>query len=203
MLYYNQLPFSAAVIRIIIQQLRAVVSSDDCCWRCSVVQTNPTWGGSFECCFKAQSAKLQRLLLLKQGLLSLKQLTQGLFWQTRRPLLAKETVELWALSFRKCHPKWDWLYHQLPLRAVAVLQSIAIFSSSHQNCNTATASSYLFWWLLLKMQWPAYVCACLDRSCCITINCHLQQQSSELLKMLCVQSIASSSSCCITINFHV
>jgi len=24
--------------------------------------------------------------------------------------VAKETYELWALSFRKCHPKWDWLY---------------------------------------------------------------------------------------------
>ena len=22
--------------------------------------------------------------------------------------VAKETLELWALSFRKCHPKWDW-----------------------------------------------------------------------------------------------
>ena len=24
--------------------------------------------------------------------------------------VAKETFELWALSFWKCHPKWDWLY---------------------------------------------------------------------------------------------
>jgi len=23
--------------------------------------------------------------------------------------VAKETFEFWALSFRKCHPKWDWL----------------------------------------------------------------------------------------------
>ena len=23
--------------------------------------------------------------------------------------VVKETFELWALSFRKCHPKWDWL----------------------------------------------------------------------------------------------
>jgi len=23
----------------------------------------------------------------------------------------KEVFELWAWSFRKCHPKWDWLYH--------------------------------------------------------------------------------------------
>jgi len=28
--------------------------------------------------------------------------------------VAKETYELWALSFRKCHPKWDWLYTCLP-----------------------------------------------------------------------------------------
>jgi len=26
--------------------------------------------------------------------------------------VAKETCELWALSFRKCHPKWDWLYQR-------------------------------------------------------------------------------------------
>jgi len=26
--------------------------------------------------------------------------------------VAKETFELWALCFRKCHPKWDWLYSQ-------------------------------------------------------------------------------------------
>jgi len=25
--------------------------------------------------------------------------------------VAKETFKLWALSFRKWHPKWDWLYH--------------------------------------------------------------------------------------------
>jgi len=25
--------------------------------------------------------------------------------------VAKETFELWALRFRKWHPKWDWLYH--------------------------------------------------------------------------------------------
>ena len=24
--------------------------------------------------------------------------------------VAKEKFELWALSFWKCHPKWDWLY---------------------------------------------------------------------------------------------
>jgi len=24
--------------------------------------------------------------------------------------VAKQTFELWALSFRKWHPKWDWLY---------------------------------------------------------------------------------------------
>ena len=48
---------------------------------------NPTWGDIFECCFKAQSSKLERLFSLKRG---------------------KKDVR--ALSFRKCHPKWDWLY---------------------------------------------------------------------------------------------
>jgi len=28
--------------------------------------------------------------------------------------VAKETFELLALSFRKCHPKWDWLYMEWP-----------------------------------------------------------------------------------------
>ena len=48
---------------------------------------NPTWGAIFECCFKAQSSNV------------------SFQWN-----MAKETFELWALSFRKCHPKWDWLY---------------------------------------------------------------------------------------------
>jgi len=30
--------------------------------------------------------------------------------------IAKETFELWALSFRKCHPKWDWLYVCVSIR---------------------------------------------------------------------------------------
>ena len=28
---------------------------------------NPTWGVIFECCFKAQSSKLEHLFLLKRG----------------------------------------------------------------------------------------------------------------------------------------
>ena len=28
---------------------------------------NPTWGDIFECCFKAQSSKLERLFSLKRG----------------------------------------------------------------------------------------------------------------------------------------
>jgi len=54
-------------------------------YRCSTA--NPTWGDIFECCFKAQSSKLERLFSLKRG---------------------KRDVR--ALSFRKWHPKWDWLY---------------------------------------------------------------------------------------------
>ena len=29
--------------------------------------------------------------------------------------VAKETFELWALSLRKCHPKWNWLYLYITL----------------------------------------------------------------------------------------
>jgi len=32
-----------------------------------VYTANPTWDGIFECCFKAQSSKLQRLFSLKRG----------------------------------------------------------------------------------------------------------------------------------------
>jgi len=31
------------------------------------VTANPTWGDIFECCFKAQSSKLERLFSLKRG----------------------------------------------------------------------------------------------------------------------------------------
>jgi len=47
---------------------------------------NPTWGDIFESSFKAQSSKV------------------SFHWN-----VAKETLELWALGFRKWHPKWDWL----------------------------------------------------------------------------------------------
>jgi len=43
-------------------------------------------GCIFECCFKAQSSKLESLFSLKRG---------------------KRDFQLWALSFRKCYPKWD------------------------------------------------------------------------------------------------
>jgi len=45
---------------------------------------NRTCGDIFECCFEAQSSKLENLFLLKRG---------------------KRDVR--ALSFQKCHPKWD------------------------------------------------------------------------------------------------
>jgi len=54
-----------------------------------VPYANPTWGDNFECCFKAQSSKLESLFSLKPG---------------------KREIELWALSLRKCHPKWNWMY---------------------------------------------------------------------------------------------
>ena len=47
----------------------------------------PIWGDIFECGFKAQSSNV------------------SFHWN-----VAKETFELCALSFGKCHPKWDWLY---------------------------------------------------------------------------------------------
>ena len=33
----------------------------------SIRTANPTWGDIFECCFKAQSSKLERLFSLKCG----------------------------------------------------------------------------------------------------------------------------------------
>ena len=53
-----------------------------------IYTADPTWGDIFECSFKAQSSKLERLISLKRG---------------------KRDVR--ALSFRKCHLKWDWLYY--------------------------------------------------------------------------------------------
>jgi len=32
-----------------------------------ICTANPTWGDIFECCFKAQSSKLERLFALKRG----------------------------------------------------------------------------------------------------------------------------------------
>ena len=54
---------------------------------------NPTWGDIFECCFKNRSSKLERLFCH----VSVKRDVQTL------------SFEFWK-SFRKCHPKWDWLY---------------------------------------------------------------------------------------------
>ena len=36
---------------------------------------------------------------------------------------AKETFELWAWSFRKCHPKWDWLYYHDIIFTILLLQT--------------------------------------------------------------------------------
>ena len=66
-------------------------SSSTCGTAAHPYTANPTWGDIFERCFKAQSSKLERLFSLKRG---------------------KRDVR--ALSFRKCHPKWDWLYICLP-----------------------------------------------------------------------------------------
>jgi len=54
---------------------------------------DPTWGDIFECCFKAQSSKLERLLC---------------HVSVKRDVWAL-SFELWK-SFRKCDPTWDWLY---------------------------------------------------------------------------------------------
>jgi len=54
---------------------------------------NPTWGDIFESSLKAQSTKLKA-----------QSSNVSFHWN-----VAKETFELWALSFRKWHPKWDWL----------------------------------------------------------------------------------------------
>ena len=61
-----------------------------CSKGCQIVvsqyDVQPKRGDIFECCFKAQSSKLESLFSLKRG---------------------KRDFQLWALSFRKCYPKWD------------------------------------------------------------------------------------------------
>jgi len=56
---------------------------------------NRTWGDIFECCFKAHSSKLERLFC---------------HVPVERDVRALR-FELWK-SFRKCPPKWGWLYFQ-------------------------------------------------------------------------------------------
>jgi len=62
------------------------------CWN-KTITADPTLGDIFECCFKAQSSKLERLFC---------------HVSVKRDVWAL-SFELWK-SFRKCHPKWDWLY---------------------------------------------------------------------------------------------
>jgi len=69
-----------------------------CMYKC-VCTANPTWGDIFECCFKAQSSKLERLFCH----ISVKRDVGAL------------SFELWK-SFRKCHAKWDWLYIYIYMR---------------------------------------------------------------------------------------
>jgi len=59
----------------------------------AIIPADPTWGDIIECCFQAQSSKLERLfghVLVKRDVWAL-------------------SFELWK-SFQECHPKWDWLY---------------------------------------------------------------------------------------------
>jgi len=73
------------------------------------ITANPTWGDIFECCFKAQSSKLERLFSLRRG---------------------KRDFELGALSFRTYHPKWDCCTY-LPSSGLCLLYSYLGFPRTY------------------------------------------------------------------------
>ena len=76
----------SALLRVLIQVLVAMTIHTR--------TANPTWGDIFDCCFKANSSKLERLFSLKSGKRDVRALS----------------FELWN-SIRKCHPKWNRLYN--------------------------------------------------------------------------------------------
>jgi len=96
--------------------------------------TNQTWQLPyrkshlvFECWFKARSSKLE----------------VSFHWN-----VAKETFELGALSFRKCHPKWDCLYlpKKSPLATWGQVSFLLVSWSviwCQDGCSTAFAKGAL------------------------------------------------------------
>ena len=83
--------------------------------------------------------------------------------------VAKETFELWALSFRKCHPEWDWLcihalyvYTEFVLPRVSVLLCVALLYvvCAHDVC--AHVACVYVW---------CVVCVCVFHLSCVF--CHI------------------------------
>jgi len=95
--------------------------------------------------------------------------------------VAKETFKLWALSFRKCHPKWDWLYY---LRTSSLLFSVRLrngFGKIRQVCTR------FFWRFRLFFQElklpPPRAAVCPDTSSVYTLHhsathCHTLQHTA-------------------------
>jgi len=66
---------------------------------------NPTWGDIFECCFKAQSSKLERLFSLKRGTRDVRALSFELSKMTPQVGLA---VHYFSKSDNKSnHHQWN------------------------------------------------------------------------------------------------
>jgi len=113
---------------------------------CMWITADPTWGDIFECCFKAQSSKLERLF----GHVSVKRDVWAL------------SFELWK-SFQKSHPTWDWLYFVMLLQHTATHYNTLQHTATHCNtlqhtathCNTlqltATHCNPTWDWLYLVM----------------------------------------------------
>ena len=60
--------------------------------------------------------------------------------------MAKETFEFWALSFRKCHPKWDWLY--------LYLDKVCVYVYIH----TCIICTYILTSFLIEICMYIYIC---------------------------------------------
>jgi len=63
--------------------------------------------------------------------------------------VAKETFELWALSFQKCHPLWDWLYyHDIYFHHLILIQTYIqinyCYDKNHANSTVTPVAGPIF-----------------------------------------------------------
>ena len=61
--------------------------------------------------------------------------------------VAKETLKLWALSFRKWHPKWDWLYlsiFDMPMYIMNTCQKWRYKGVSRKSVHDVFDSNYKY-----------------------------------------------------------